>query len=109
VWKLPPDTPLPTTDFFAAVRTEDELSLVTHEALAPMESTFCERGWRALKVQGPLDFALVGVLASLTAPLAAAGIPIFAISTFDTDYLLVKESRLPDARVVLQAAGHCLW
>lgn len=108
VWKLPPDAPLPTVNFFSATRTDEELSLVTVETLAPTDETEIpgERGWRAIKVQGPLDFALVGVLAELATPLAEERIPIFVISTFDTDYLLVKESRLEDAVSTLQTQGH---
>jgi hypothetical protein len=65
-----------------------------------------ERGWRAICVAGPLDFALVGILASLSTTLASAGVSIFAISTFDTDYILVKEQSLGDACAALAAAGH---
>lgn len=65
-----------------------------------------ERGWRALVVAGPLDFALVGILASLSNTLAVAGVSIFAISTFDTDYILVKEEKLGVALASLTAAGH---
>ena len=68
--------------------------------------TQVERGWRAICVAGPLDFALVGVLASLSGTLASAGVSIFAISTFDTDYILVKEDMLGAAREALAAAGH---
>jgi uncharacterized protein len=107
VWKLAPNAPLPTLDFFCAIRTNDELSLVTDDALVP-EGVPCERGWRALKVEGPLDFALTGVLAALAIPLAEAQIPIFALSTFDTDYILVKSDRLADAIVALEQAGHTL-
>lgn len=57
------------------------------------EQIRCEREWRALKVVGPLDFALTGILASLCAPLAAAGISVFALSTYDTDYLLIREAQ----------------
>lgn len=106
VWKLPPTAPLPTTDFFVVVRTSDELSLVTPEAIAPASGETCEPGWRAIKVQGNLDFALVGILAALATPLATAGVSIFAISTFDTDYILVKESQLSDAIAALQSHGH---
>ncbi|NLG71077.1 MAG: ACT domain-containing protein [Chloroflexi bacterium] len=91
--------------FAAAVRTADELSLVCVEALVPQQVQ-AERGWRAIKVQGPLDFALTGVLSSLAAPLAQARISIFAISTFETDYLLVKEATLERALAVLSHAGH---
>lgn len=91
--------------FAAAVRTADELSLVCAEALVPAQIQ-AERGWRAIKVQGPLDFALTGVLSSLAGPLAQARISIFAISTFETDYLLVKEATLENALSVLSQAGH---
>ena len=63
-------------------------------------------GWRALRVAGQLDLTETGVLASLAAPLAEAGVPIFAISTHDTDYLLVKDEKLEDAVAALTAAGH---
>lgn len=65
-------------------------------------------GWRALKLHGPFAFDAVGILAALLAPLAQAGIGIFAVSTFDTDYLLVKAADLPRAMATLQAAGHVL-
>ena len=65
-----------------------------------------EPKWRCLKVKGPLDFALTGILASLANPLARAGISIFAVSTFDTDYLLVKEGDLERAAEALSIAGH---
>ncbi len=65
-----------------------------------------ERGWRCLKVAGPFSFTEVGVLASLTEPLAPAGISLFAVSTFDTDYLLVKADDLSHAAETLTSAGH---
>ncbi|HEY7848912.1 MAG TPA: ACT domain-containing protein, partial [Ktedonobacterales bacterium] len=85
----------------------DELSLVLPEASAP-EGATTEAGWRALRVAGPLDFALIGVLASLAEPLAQAGVSIFAISTYDTDYLLVREVALTEALTALRAAGHTI-
>ena len=66
----------------------------------------CERDWRALRVVGQLGFALVGVMSALAAPLANAGISIFALSTFDTDYILVKARDLEDAVRILETAGH---
>ena len=66
----------------------------------------CRTGWRALEVEGPLDFGLTGVLAALTAPLAQAGLPVFALSTWATDFLLVPGARLAAARAALAAAGH---
>lgn len=91
----------------AIVRTPDELSVVCAQALVP-SAVQAERGWRAWKVQGPLDFTLIGVLAGLTGALAAAGVSLFAISTYDTDYLLVKEHHLAKARLALAQAGYRL-
>ncbi len=82
--------------FYAVARTEDELSIVCPDGHPP-PGTKTDPGWRALKVQGPLALVEIGVLAGLTAPLAEAGIPIFVISTFDTDYLLVKQQHLSRA------------
>jgi hypothetical protein len=65
-----------------------------------------EAGWRMFNVAGPLDFGLTGVLASVAAPLAQAGISIFSIATFNTDYVLVKEAKVTEAVKALQAAGH---
>lgn len=89
----------------AVVRTPNELSVVCRQGAVPLDVR-AERGWRALEVAGPLEFALTGVLASLAVPLAAAGVPIFALSTFDTDYVLVREERLDDAVGALRDAGH---
>jgi len=65
-----------------------------------------ERGWRGFKVDGPLDFGLTGVLASVATPLAQSGISLFAIATYNTDYVLVKESKINEAVKALRAAGH---
>lgn len=70
------------------------------------EGVRCEGGWRILKVEGPLDFGLTGVLLSMARPLAEAGVAIFALSTYDTDYVLVKEEKLDGAIAALEAAGH---
>jgi len=109
VCRLASDAPLPiwslTGPFISITRTADELSIVCLDESVPIGTTV-ERGWRYLKVEGPLDFALTGILADLAGALAAAGISIFAVSTFDTDYLLVKEETLPEAIAVLGAAGH---
>lgn len=108
VCRLSPEAPLPDWarpgGLLAFVRTEDELSIVCPERYVPPEVK-SERGWRAFQVQGPLDFSLVGVLAAITAPLAQAGVSVFAISTFDTDYILVKDDALPRAQEALQQAG----
>ncbi|MDQ2907374.1 MAG: ACT domain-containing protein [Chloroflexota bacterium] len=85
--------------------TADELSIVCPATVVP-PGVQCQPGWRAIKVRGPLDFALTGILASLAVPLADSGIAIFALSTFDTDYLLVSVDALSHAREVLERAGH---
>jgi len=91
--------------FSSVTRTPDELSVVCAEAAVP-EGITAERGWRALHVDGPLDFAMTGVLARLAAPLAEAGVPIFVVSTFDTDWLLVKAEHLARAVGTLRQSGH---
>lgn len=93
--------------FYAVTRTAHELSLVCAQDQAP-PGIPCQPGWRCLQVAGPLDFALTGVLASLAQPLAAAGVSIFAISTYDTDYLLVPDEALGAALAALRSAGHTL-
>jgi hypothetical protein len=109
VCRLPADAPLPawamTGPWSSITRTADELSIVCREREAPGD-VIAERGWRALKVAGPLDFGLTGVLAALAGPLAEAGVSLFAVSTYDTDYVLVKADRLAEAVRALIAAGH---
>jgi uncharacterized protein len=92
-------------ELIAITRTTEELSIVAETRLLPSDIQV-EHGWRALKVAGPLDFSLVGILASLATTLAEAGVSIFAISTFNTDYLLVKGEQLDDTLTALQSAGH---
>ena len=86
--------------------TSDEISVVTNEAQIPKDEPSSEKGWTALKVQGPLDFSLTGILANLSDSLARAEIPIFVVSTFDTDYLLVRTLLLGLAKSTLIEAGH---
>ena len=109
ICRLPADAPVPRlTDAGALVsmtRTPDELSVVCAEEIVPQDVT-AERGWRALQVVGPLDFTLTGVLAALAVPLAGAGVSIFALSTYDTDYVLVREADLPRGVAALERAGH---
>lgn len=96
---------LPDRAFSAIIRTTDELSIVCDAALPP-EGLRVERPFRAFRVRGPLPFDVVGVLAALAAPLAAEGLPIFALATFDTDYLLVRAEHLDRALATLARAGH---
>ena len=91
--------------FWSVTRTAEELSLVLPEDFIPPEGR-CERGWRAFKVAGPLDLKLTGVLNAITVPLAQAEISLFALSTYDTDYVLLREKDLDIAITVLSQAGH---
>jgi hypothetical protein len=91
--------------FWSITRTEEELSVVCPEAHVPPDVKR-ETGWRVLKVEGPLDFSLTGILASLTVPLAEEKVSVFAISTYDTDYLLVKEEQLEKAIRALGGEGY---
>jgi hypothetical protein len=86
-------------------RTNDELSIVCRENEIP-DDVKKETGYQAFKIEGPLDFALTGILSSIAAPLADAHISIFAVSTYDTDYVLIKKAKIADAISVLRAAGH---
>ena len=106
VCRLDKDARIPTwvegDIFFSITKTDDELSIVCSENRVPT-GIKVEKNWRALKVEGPLDFSLTGILASLANPLAQVAISIFAVSTFDTDYLLVKSDKLDEAVKVLSS------
>jgi hypothetical protein len=95
-------------DLIAVVRTRDELSIVCRADTVPADVAEVEWGFRGLGVVGTLDFGITSVIAGLTAPLAAAEIPIFNISTFDTDYILLREEHLEKAKAALSAAGYVL-
>jgi uncharacterized protein len=111
VCRLPGNAAVPTlapnTLFTSITRTADELSIVCPADQAPPEAK-CEMPWACFKLEGPFPFSLTGVLVSFLEPLAHEAIPIFAISTFDTDYILVKEEDAVRAENTLQAAGHKL-
>lgn len=114
ICRLDPNTAVPAwanaSRFVSITRTTHELSIVCPQAAIPVGALpsggRCDRDWRFMKVRGSLDFGLVGVLASITKPLAEAGISLFSISTFDTDYILIKESNFAQAITCLRKAGH---
>lgn len=111
VCRLPPDDCIPgwvdlaSQPLVSITRTDSELSIVLPQADLP-PGIPAETGWRAMSVRGPLPFALIGILASLSAPLAQAAVPVFAISTYDTDWLLIRDTRLGVATAALEDAGH---
>jgi hypothetical protein len=104
VCRLPPDAPSPER-FWSLTRTDEELSVICTDDAVPAGAT-AHRGWRGLKVVGPLDFTLTGVATALTTPLAAAEISVLVVATYDTDYLFVRESAPAGAIAALEAAGH---
>jgi hypothetical protein len=109
VCQFPRNATLPisvmSSEMFCIMKTFDELSIVCEESRAP-EIGMIERGWRIFKLEGPFPFEMTGVLASVVNPLAQAGVSIFALSTYDTDYVLVKEAQLEAAITAIKAAGH---
>ena len=111
ICRMEPDAPVPEwaagVRFLSVTRTANELSIVCEEALIPSDIRG-ERNRRLMQIEGALAFTLTGVLASVAAPLATAGISVFAVSTYDTDYLLVSDEDLRQATEVLESAGHAL-
>lgn len=111
VCRLPPGEPIPgwavAGEWWSVSRSPHELSIICEEHLVPAGVAHGGR-WRAFRVEGPLDHELVGVLAAIAEPLGSARIPIFAISTHDTDWVLVPEHRLEQAAAALRGAGHYL-
>jgi hypothetical protein len=109
--RLPANSPVPPWatqgPFFSVTRTGDELSVVTELSLVPA-GIQSQPGWRVLKVHGPFVLSEIGVLAALAMPLAEGKISLFAVSTFDTDYLLVASETLSAATATLERAGHTI-
>jgi len=109
VVRLQPGSELPSWvdrgPFRSVTRTDNEVSVVCRDRDVP-DGESAERGWRVLELKGPLDFSLSGVVASLVVPLAEESIPIFVISTFETDYVLVRGADLDAASLTLAVAGH---
>jgi hypothetical protein len=94
-------------DFFSVTRTADEVSLVCRQDAVP-DYVRSEKNWRCLRIAGTIPFSVTGVVAALTAPLADAGISVFVLSTFDTDYLLTKEKDWAKALDVLRRHSHTI-
>lgn len=109
VSRLDPQMPLPSwaasSGILSVTRTPNELSIVCPASIVP-PGTQSQPGWACLELIGPFPFHLTGILSAFLAPLAQAEIPIFALSTFDTDWVLVPETHLAKALQALRAAGH---
>ena len=111
IHRFPSDHDIPEqvyeSEFYSISKSEDELSIVCNSSIL-LNSEKNESGWSCIKVSGALDFSLTGILADISAVLAGAEISIFAISTFDTDYILIKSQDLPSAGKALLASGYTL-
>ena len=109
IHKLSPDASTPEeilkSNYYSVSKTENELSLVCSEAIE-VQSLQNSKGWKCIKVKGPLDFNLTGILAGISDILARGNISIFAISTFDTDYILVRSQDLSSARTKLRQISY---
>ena len=109
IHRFPPDAQIPEavcgSRFYSVSRTDEELSIVSPSSVV-LPSERSEAGWACLKVLGPLDFSLTGILADISQVLAQAEISIFALSTFDTDYILLKAEKLQSAKTALQKAQY---
>lgn len=92
------------SDFLTITRTENELSVICDSSIE-IQSDEVEKDWKAIRLEGKLDFSLTGILASIATPLAKSEISIFAVSSFDTDYILVKKEQLSQAKLALEKAG----
>lgn len=97
-----------TTDFFFVGKTDDEISLVCKTDDSPVKTTERDDGWKGFRIQGILDFSLIGILSKLSGILAENNIGIFAVSTFNTDYILVKEENFERALSVLSEEGYTI-
>jgi len=107
VCKVTDTSAIPLNDEFCFIgKTDEELSIVCQTGSAPQHCIARDDGWRAFRIQGTLDFSLIGILARISALLAEAGIGIFAVSTYNTDYILTKSGNFADALYVLARAGY---
>ena len=95
----------PDREFYFAAKTDEECSLVCPEEDIPADTIACEKGWRAFRVCGTLDFSLVGILSNIASALAKEHIPVFAVSTFNTDYIFVKDEYFQRAVQALRSIG----
>jgi hypothetical protein len=108
ICRLDPDAPIPDWaqgDFVSITRTQEELSIVCRREDV-RDDVQAERGWRCLRIVGKLDFSLVGVIANITKVLADVGLSVFVMSTYDTDYFLVRQQDVDQTVGVLKDAGH---
>lgn len=95
-----------TGEFYFVAKTDEEISLVCNSKHVPQNSTECDDGWKAFRIQGQLDFSLIGIISKISAILAEKRIGVFAISTYNTDYILVKADHFDKALLALEESGY---
>jgi hypothetical protein len=112
ICRLDPGDDVPSwsseSPFLSITRSRDELSIVCSQHVIP-QTIRCSGNWRLLRIEGVLDLQLTGVLSNLLAPLAVAGVTVFVLSTFDTDYVMVPVQMLDRACGVMKAEGHRIF
>jgi hypothetical protein len=110
IYKYKVETPLPrwirSSDLYSITKTRDELSVVAIQNDRMLKDVFINRDWRIIKIEGPLDFSLVGIIADISAVFKKRQIPIFTLSTYDTDYVLVKQNDLYAGIQALKESGY---
>ena len=99
---------MPEGEFYVLAKTDEEVSLVCETEYVPVWTEAREDGWRAFHIQGVLDFSMIGILSELSGILAKARIGIFAVSTYNTDYILVKEEKFEQALDILEDSGYMI-
>ncbi|HTI15786.1 MAG TPA: ACT domain-containing protein [Dictyobacter sp.] len=112
ICQLAADAPTPDwaqtqSSFVSITRTTEELSIMCPQKVVPEDVT-CERNWRGLKIEGPFELSSLGILASVVTPLSGAGMSVFAVATYNTDHILIKEHELERAITILQQDGHTI-
>jgi hypothetical protein len=110
IYKFLNQTVLPdwiySSDFYSITGTKDELSVVASQNDSISDNIKCNKNWRILKISGPLDFSLVGIIADITCILKEKNIPVFIISTYDTDYIFIKQKDLNNGIKALTRKGY---
>lgn len=97
-----------SSEFWSVTKTSDEVSVISSAGETDLPGLPCEKGWRIIKIEGPLSFSLTGIIAHISRVLAEKEIPIFVTSTYDTDYVMVREQFLARAITAMKEAGYSI-
>jgi len=99
-------SPVYQSDFYSVTQTRDEISVVSRQSESDEENNICSIGWRILTIEGQMDLSLIGVIAAITQILKEDKIPVFVISTFNTDYILIRQIHLERGIIALEKKGY---